>query len=68
MNYMGGITNASQLMVKEEEEEKVMDLDNKECKVKQRFLGENGDGSHRDNFGKSLKTLSATKSQLWVSF
>ncbi len=28
------------------------------------LLGENRDGSHRDNFGKSLKTLSATKSQL----
>jgi hypothetical protein len=34
MNYMEGITNASQMMVKEEEEEKVMDIDNKECKVK----------------------------------
>jgi hypothetical protein len=34
-NYMEGITNASQLMVKEEEEEeKVMNIDNKECKVK----------------------------------
>jgi hypothetical protein len=40
MNYMQGITNASQLKVKEEEEEKVMDVVNKECKVKQRFLGE----------------------------
>ncbi len=50
-----------QLIVKEEEEEKVMDVDNKECKVKQRLLGENRDGSQRDNFGERLKTLSATK-------
>ncbi len=60
---MEGIVNASQLIVKEEEEEKVMNIDNKECKVKQRLLGENRDGSHKDNFGKSLKTLSAAKSQ-----
>jgi hypothetical protein len=47
MKHMEGITNASQLMVKEEEEEeeKVMDIDNKECKVKQRLLSENRDGS-----------------------
>ncbi len=25
------------------------------------------DGSHRDNFGKSLETLSAVKSQSWPS-
>ncbi len=27
-----------------------------------------GDGSHRDNFGESLETLSAVESQPWVSF
>ncbi len=27
-----------------------------------------GDGSHRDNFGESLETLSAVESQSWVSF
>ncbi len=26
------------------------------------------DGSHRDNFGKSLEILSAVESQSWVSF
>ncbi len=26
------------------------------------------DGSHKDSFGKSLETLSAVKSQSWVSF
>jgi hypothetical protein len=26
------------------------------------------DGSHRDNFGESLETLSAVESQSWVSF
>jgi hypothetical protein len=26
------------------------------------------DGSHRDNFGESLETLSAVESQSWVPF
>ncbi len=30
--------------------------------------GETRDGSHRDNFGESLKTLSAVESQSRVSF
>jgi hypothetical protein len=31
-------------------------------------LSDIGDGSHKDNFGESLETLSAIESQMWVYF
>jgi hypothetical protein len=35
---------------------------------KNQVIFDTRDGSHRDNFGESLETLSAVESQLWVSF
>jgi hypothetical protein len=31
-------------------------------------VGDTLDGSHRDNFGESLETLSAVESQSWISY
>jgi hypothetical protein len=33
-----------------------------------KYTDNSRDGSHRDNFGESLQTLSAVESQSWVSF